>query len=445
MIAGAAAGKIFEMLDFRDLPNLLRKQRTTLQRLASSMGSLLVGFVAQALSFLVLAHFLGTVQLGHLMVITSGTALAATWCGFGSNELLRRHVGRDRCALPDSLGHCLIMILCTGPVLLMIFIAGTSPFLPTAADRTEAIWILVLLGTSNIVLTSFINLTESAYLAVEDFTRANLINGGLGVARALTAIVACLLFGVTDLLAWACWYASLHLFLCLICALMILRVAAPRWRVIRSELPLGISFSLSNFLLMLRSNIDILVLTAIATPHFVGVYGAARRIVAAGIVVPGAFDRLIYGRLAISGRSGPLATLRLAKRYLAISVALSTTTSILLFVAAGFVPWLIGADYADAVSVIQILCWTLVSTAVQFLAFDSLTAAEQHRTSTTISGTTNIIGAAMVVWLGSTYGVIGIFVSLYLSDIVRGAAMWTALQLMSRRQANQSAPESGEA
>jgi O-antigen/teichoic acid export membrane protein len=276
---------------------------------------------------------------------------------------------------------------------------------------------------------------EAVFLARDDFTWANIINSGLGVARALTALIACWIFEVNDLRYWAFWYAALHTILCLVCAVMIRRVGTPRWRLMQAELPLGISLSLSGFLHMLRSNVDILVLTAISTPQFIGVYGVARRIVAFGLMVPGAFYRLVYGRLAVAGTGGPAATLRLARKYLVISAAISATTSAIIFIVAGLVPRLVGVDYADAVGIVQILCWTLISTAVQFLAFDSLNAAELHRVSAAISGTTNLVGAATVIWLGSAYGVIGIFASLYLSDIIRGAAMWLALELISRRRA----------
>jgi O-antigen/teichoic acid export membrane protein len=424
------------MFEIAKLSNILEQRLPALRLFIGSTGSLLIGFAAQALSFLVLAHYLGTVQFGQLVVITPVSALAAVWSGFGFNELLRRQVSRDPNAFSAALGHNLIMIFSTGTVLIIIFVVGMTLFLPVAADPRHNLQILVLLGISNILLTPIINLTESVFLAHEDFTRANVVSSGLGMARALTAVIACLVFGVTSLRYWVIWYTATHIILCLVCAVIIRRVGVPKWRILRAELPLGISFSLSNFLVMLRSNLDILVLAAVATPHFVGVYGVARRIVAVGLVVPGAFDRLIYGRLTAAGMGGPVATLRLAKKYLIISVSISTATSISIFILAALVPRLVGAEYAEAVGIVHILCWTLISTAIQFLAFDSLNAAELHRIAAIISGTTNAAGAAMVVWLGSAYGMTGLFISLYLSDIIRGAAMWTALEWMSRRQAN---------
>jgi O-antigen/teichoic acid export membrane protein len=156
-------------------------------------------------------------------------------------------------------------------------------------------------------------------------------------------------------------------------------------------------------------------------------------VVSVGLVVPGAFDRLIYGRLAVAGSGGVTAALRLAKRYMIYSFTVSAATSLVIFVSAGAIPWLAGADYSEAVGLAQVLCWTVVSTSLQFLAYDALNAAELHRLSTAISGITNVAGAALLLWLGSAYGVVGVFVALYLSDIVRAAAMWLALLVASRR------------
>ncbi len=156
------------MLDFRGLPELLKTQRFVLRRFAASMSSLLVAFGAQALSFIVLAHYLGTAWFGQLMVITSVTTLAASWCGFGFNEFLRRHIGRDRSAFSDALGHSLIMIFATGTALTIMFVVGVTMFLLVSADRVANFQILLLMGVSNIVLTPIIGLTESLFLSIDD-------------------------------------------------------------------------------------------------------------------------------------------------------------------------------------------------------------------------------------------------------------------------------------
>jgi O-antigen/teichoic acid export membrane protein len=401
--------------------------------IGSTIG-LMIGVLAQAVAFIVLARYLGTEQFGHLMTMTAVTSLANTWCGFGPGEVLRRVVGRDVTLYPEALGHTVLMIAWTGIVLTAVVLFGMLLFSPVVADPSQNLEILLLFIPTNVVLPSYILLAESNFLARGDFFRANLINGGSGVARALTAVAACVVFGVTSLRDWALWWTAVHVAMCIVCFGMTWRFGRPRWRVLQKEALLGGNLALSSFLIMLRHNIDILVLSAVTTPDFVGVYGAGRRLIGAALIVPGSFDRLIYSKLVVAGKEGASATLRLAKKYLVYSVMISAVTSLALFFVAPLTPWIFGSSFNEASNVIRVLCWTVVSTAIQFLAFDALNAAEGHRLSAVISGSANLAGAAMVVALGSVYGTLGIYFALYSSDIVRGGGLWLALNRLGIQQ-----------
>jgi len=414
-----------------------------LRLLIGSTGSLLTGLVAQALGFVILARSLGTLQFGHLMTITALTTLANAWCGFGAGEVLRRLVSRDPSAYREALGHTALMILASGATLTALLLGGMIPFMPTAANPLENLQILICLVPINVIVPSYINLVENIFLARGDFARANLVAGGSGVVRALAAIVACGVFRVVTLRGWAIWWAGTHVCMCVVCLAATYRYGSPRWRVLPREIWLGGNLALSNFLIMLRQNIDVLVLSAVMTSDFVGVYGAGRRLITAALVVPGSFDRVVYSNLSIAGKHGPSATLQLAKRYLVYSLALSGATSLLIFLVAPLTPLIFGVAFTQTAEVIRILSWTVVSTAVQFVAFDAINAAERHRISTIVSGVANAAGAAMVAGLGAAYGIIGVYAALYLSDVSRGAALWSALILMARRQDRPTNQDSG--
>jgi O-antigen/teichoic acid export membrane protein len=420
--------KIALILDF------LRPKLPMLRRLVGSTSSLAIGILAQAFGFVFLARYLGTAQFGHLMAITAVTALANTWCGFGSGEVFRRVVSRDPSLYPEALGHTVLMIILTGVVLTVFLLPGMLLLMPDAAGFLENLQILLLFVPTSVILPAYINLVENIFLTRGDFRRANLVNAGSGVLRALAAIIACGVFGVVSLRSWAIWWAAVHVGICFLCLVATWRFGRPRWRVLPKEVWLGGSLAFSSFLIMLRHNVDILVLTAVTTPEFVGVYGAGRRLIGAANVVPGSFDRVIYSQLAVAGKHGPSASLRLAKKYLLYSVVISGATSVSLFLAAPYAPYIFGATFSAASDVIRILSWIVITTAVQFLAFDALNAADHHRTSAIVSGIANVAGAAMVVGFGSTYGTSGIYVALYLSDIARGGGLWLALNLLARQQ-----------
>ncbi|WP_407152753.1 lipopolysaccharide biosynthesis protein [Bradyrhizobium sp. ORS 86] len=422
----------------------LQPKLPMLRLLAGSISSLAIGVLAQAVAFVLLARYLGTTQFGELTTISAVTALANTWCGFGPGEVLRRIVSRDASDYPEALGHTILMILITGIVLTVLLIGGMLMFPPPdgGIGSAERLQILLLLVPINVMFPSFFNLVENVFLAHGDFRRGNFINGGSGVARALAAVVACGLFGVTSLRDWALWWAAVHLAIGVICVIMIRRFGLPRWNILRREAWLGGNLAFSSFLIMLRHNVDVLVLSAVTSPDFVGVYGAGRRLIGAALVVPGAFDRVIYGKLAVAGKNGARASLRLATKYLPYSLLISAATSVGLFLVAPYASLVFGHAFAPASDVIRTLAWTVIPTAVQFLAFDALNAAEHHKVSTIVSGVTNTVGALMVVLLGSTYGTVGIYVALYFSDLARGGGLWTALNMLAGgRQSAQTRAE----
>lgn len=423
------------MRTIRSHAGIVKKYMPMARLYVGSTGTLLFGAAAQAAGFVVLAHYLGTAQFGHLMVITSVANVAGTWCGFCPGETLRRQVSRDPSLYPPALGHGLILIFSSGIALSVISITGLMVFMPAVPDPMENLEILLLLVPSNLVLSSYVTFVDQIFLAHHAFARANILNSGFSLARAASPIIACVFFGVSSLRDWAVWYAGVYFGVCAICVAATWRYGTPRWCVLKDDLVLGINLSISGFLIMLRGNIDVLILRAFATPQLVGVYGVARRIIATAFIVPGSFDRLVYGKLAIAGKNGPAASFDLAKRYLTFSVSISAATSVGLFIIAPYVPWLFGADFEAASGIVKILCWTVITTAFQFLAFDALNAADQHRSSAIVSGSTNVAGTAIIVLLASLYGATGIFVGLYVSDVIRGAALWLALDILSRRQA----------
>ena len=417
---------------YESCAEIIRRTLPAARLYVSSTGLLLAGIIFQSAGFIILAHSLGTVQFGELMTATAAANVAGTWCGFCPGEVLRRTVSRDPSSYQSALGHGLILISSTGAVLTAIVVFGLMALPFGAADLWRNPMTLLLLVASNLVLSSFVTFVEQIFLAQGATTRANILNAGFSMVRGLMPMVACLQYDVSSLNGWAIWHASAYLATSVICAVAVRRYGAPRWGIISKEMVLGVNLALSGFLIMLRGNVDLLILQATAAPHFVGVYSAARRIITTAFVIPGSFDRLAYGKLAVAGTHGPAGSFRLAKKYLIYVVLISSATSLAVDIFAPYVPWLLGVAFNDATPILKALCWTIIVTAIQFLGFDALNAAEQHKISAVVSGSSNIIGVVMIVAFVYFYGTFGIYFGLYLSDIIRAAALWLTLFMLSR-------------
>jgi O-antigen/teichoic acid export membrane protein len=398
-------------------------------------SSLMVGIATQSIGFVILARFLGKAQFGQLATITALGSLGAAWVQLGSSEAMRRRVGRDPSEYGVVLGHSLILIFGWGGVVTILFAGITSLLIHISTDHFTNFIIMLMFVVCNLVFYSWITLTEQIFLAHGDFTRGNLINAGFGVVRASAALAACVGFGVQSLATWAVWNASAYLGGSLLCALAVSKFGRPRGSILRDELPIGVTFGISGFLSALRGNVDLLALSVAEPAAVVGVYGLARRVVAVAAVTGASLDRIVYTRLVIAGQGGPRKTFELARRYVVYAVILTGATSLALFlVVAAFLPLIFGSHFSEAIGVLRILCWILIFTGVQNIAFDALNAANLHRPQAAISTVAVLIGSAIVLALTLIYGIEGTYVGVYLSELLIAIALWSGLVLISYRR-----------
>ena len=399
----------------------------TLKRYAASTSYMGLSLVAHAVGLVILARALGAEQYGTLTLITTASNLALVWCGLGSGEVLRRIVSRDTSAYPQALGHALTLLLSTGLVLTVATSLITASMVHVTPDYWSNLLLISLLVVSNTVLFGWSGLAEQILLAHDRFNEANIVNLSSGVGRALAVGVACLAFGVNTLQTYVFWHVAFYSIVALVCLWFVAPLGRPRGFLLRDELARGSTISVANLMIVLRKNADVLMLGAIASPAVVGIYAVASRIVATASVVTASLDRLVYSNLARAGQLGAQATFALAKRYAGYATVLCAVTTAAVWIAAPFVPWVFGSAYVDSVPLVKILAGTLILTSLQWLAVDSLTAAERHGERLVVEVVTGLIGVAILVGLGFTYGLNGVLWSVYLSGIIAVIGLWLLL------------------
>ncbi len=410
----------------------------------SSTSLLTVGIAAQSVGFVILARWLGSDQFGHLSMITAATNLGSAWCGLGTGEAMRRRAGREPSLYPTLLGHCLILLFVSGAILTAVMSVAIASSVRIIADPVENYTVILLLVFSNTVLFTWTGLAEQVLLAHREFTRANLLNSGTGILRAITALVACLGFGIESLSAWALWNCAAFAIASVVCAGLLWQYGAPRWRVLWEEVPLGTTLSISGSIAALRQNVDLLALSTMAPPHLIGAYGVARRILSVAVVTGASLDRLVYANFAIAGKQGAAATLRLARKYVLYAIGLTGATSLMIFILAPLLPALFGKGFDDAIWILRALCWTLILTAVQFIAFDAINAADQHKIRLVVGTAVGVAGAGLIVGLSFAFAITGTIIAVYLTELSTAAALWLTLKMLSDRQRKTSMSGAGD-
>jgi O-antigen/teichoic acid export membrane protein len=399
----------------------------------TSTGSLLIGQAAQFLGFIVLARYLGAEQFGGLMLITAATSIALSISGLGTEEVMLRRSVQEPMIYARLLGHSLIVVACSGLILTLFVTAYLK--LQTQAIAIEALSTrtLLIFSFSNIVLAAWIILAEVIFLAQSQFMYANFINSGFAILRSLTAILACVFFGVDRLEVWAFWHGGVYVMASIACIAILRRYGGAEWCVSREEIWRGIHVATMQLITALRQNVDRLVLSSVVTAATLGAYSVAANIVKFSLVMPLSFSRLFYPKLVRAGLNGVPATLRLATTYLPVILSIGVATSIGLFIISPLLPLLFGPEYQSSSYYLMILCWLPILIAAQNIAYDALGAAEQHGVRSLVYNSTGVAGVGLVVVLTHLYGIKGTLFSLFLVQAVLSASTWLLLIALGRK------------
>ncbi len=402
---------------------------------AGSFGSLILGTLGQIASVLILARFLGPSQFGLLMTVVAFSLVGLNLCGIGAGEAMVRRVAREPAMYPSLLGHNLILVLSSGLVITAVLVALIPLVFPEVRNQPHSLLTLTLIVSSQVVGFRWVMMVDQIFLAHRLYGTANLINAGNSVLRAAAAALAFLVFDVKSLSEWAIWLWATSVLSILITLVMIRPFGRPRWRIIREELALGLSYSTPAFFLAFRQNADLVSLGAFAAPATVGAYAFARRANDQAVVAIDALMRIVYPGLAVVGAEGAAKVVPLALRYTMLALALALVTSIGVFLVAPLLPWLLGDDFAPSVMFLRIICWIILVKGVQAVAYDSLGAIEQHRFRARLYNLGSIVAVAVIAALTYLLGWAGTLIGVYCAEIGISAGLWLALLTVRKREA----------
>jgi O-antigen/teichoic acid export membrane protein len=405
----------------------------------ASGGSLVLGSAAQLLTFAILARWLGVHEFSVFVAITAVANIAVHLCGLGAMECLVRRVARDRAIYPQMLGHNVILTVASGAALVLLGAVVLPFFFTLSPDPVTNVAVITLMLVTNILLVRVIVLTEQIFIAHTDFASANKVVVGFAAARTVAAALACIAFGVTSVASWAVWQFLCHVLVALLCMRAIRGLGAPRYRIVREELPQGLYFSIPFILRALRQNADLLVLSLVTTAEVVASYSVARRMLESSYLSVEALNRLIYPGSARATAAGLHHALHRVRRVLAAAIVISLAAAVTVFVLAPVLPYLFGKDYLSLVGFVRSLCWVVVPLAMWSVAVEALGASGAHAARATVMGLGSIAGAGLAAWASWYAPPMGTFLSFYAIEIAMVVASWSVFLHLVRRDRRQAA------
>jgi O-antigen/teichoic acid export membrane protein len=378
-------------------------------------------------TFAILARYLGTDQFALYVTLTAFTNVAVQICGLGSQESLVRRVARDPSEQSRVIGHALLLTFGTFAALVLAGMVALPIVMPVSSNPLANYGSIALLLVSTVFIMRFVSLASASYIARSNFVVANSIEIGFGLIRMFAAVLACLVFGVKDVVGWSVWFFAAHAIVALVCVPLIWRLGRPRYALIREELKIGALFSTQFIFKAIRQNTDVVVLGIFTGPEIVASYGVARRILDSSYLSIEALNRLIYPGSAVVLMGGFHAAYNRVIKVATAAVLIAGCAAAAVYLLAPLMPLLFGQEYPSLVEFTRLLCWVVVPTAMSSVVFEAFGAAGRQDVRAIVYNSANIVAAALVALAISVTGVDGAFASSYAVETLTAAVAWMLL------------------
>ena len=328
----------------------------------------------QAAYFILIARTLGSQQYGAFMGVVALVGLVTPFCSLGSQHILVKQVSRQRHLLSKYWGNALFMTLVSSAVLLLLVLGIAKSFLP--ATISPGLVLLVIL--SDMVFLKIIDTAGKAFLAC-DLTHWTAKIELLKSLKNLIAVL-CLVsfFAQPNLLIWGTMYCLNTAIAALFAFLLVSKMlGAPQLALarIKPELTQGFYFSVSLSAHTVNNNLDNAMLARLASLEATGIYAAAYRLIDVAFTPVLSLLSAAYAKFFRQGAKGISGTLELTKKLIPIAGIYGLVATIGLLLIAPVIPYILGDQYANAVSALRWLAPLLLFKSLQYFAADTLTGA----------------------------------------------------------------------
>ena len=324
------------------------------------------------------ARTFGATQMAYYSVAMAVGAIAALFFTLGTPGLMVREFSRDPSCVPEWLG---VLIPVQGLLAVLAWLLATGTTVLLIGDL-QAITVASAVCAYQILLrlAMVINTPLVASERMVRLSAANVAYRAVTLVMALTAIhlgvsagwVSWIFFSGSAIYLAFAWYQSSRFF-----GRTTFRLA-PReaLRLFKLSAPF---FSIAAFAVLYGRG-AVVMLSAMASPHAVGLYAAADRIMIAVGLAPTMLNSAVYPaltRVAARSRAEVRALCgRAALLMLAVTLPLAGLFTVF---SSRLVLLLFGPSYGEAARVLQILTWTLPVVGLQSLFGSQLIAVSQQR------------------------------------------------------------------
>ena len=388
--------------------------------------------IIQALYFIEIARSLGAANYGAFIGVVALVGIAFPFGALGSGNLLVKNVARDRTHFPAYWGRALATTGASSSVLFALLLALSHFVLPAAIPLR----LVMLVGGADLFGLNIITVCGQAFQAFEQLNWTALINVLISATRLIGAVILIRIQGHPSALQWGhVYFFSTAVVAVAALALVWNKLGAPRFTALLpgSETREGFFFSTSLSAQTIYNDIDKTMLARLGTLDATGIYGAAYRLIDVCFVPISALLWSAYPNFFRAGTTGISGSFGYAKPLLQRTLCYSCMVCLLILLSAGFVPHVIGSEYARTAEALRWLAPLPILKGLHYLLSDSLTGAGHQGLRTAIQSGVAAFNILINLWIIPAYSWRGAAWSSIASDALLVCGVGAAVLFLSRR------------
>lgn len=329
--------------------------------------------VLQAAYFLLLARSLGVEEYGAFVGSAALVAVFVPFAGFGGGDLLIKNASRDRSQFAVYWGRAICLVLLLGTLLSIVVLGVSKIILPSTINP----WIVILVAISELICYRLVVVAGQAYQSISRLKQTAKLN----IFPLILRVVAAYYFssnGGTQAVQWSVLYLLTAIVAAAVCVISVNqsiehpKLGFPdRW----SEIKESFHFALGLSGHVIYTDIDKTMLARLSTLEATGVYASAYRMIDVAFVPLRALSSASYAKFFQKGKHGIAGSWEVGKSLISASVLYGIVAAIALYVAAPFVPLVLGKEFDQTTQVLQLLALIPLIKGGHYLAANTLTGA----------------------------------------------------------------------
>ncbi|ELS02524.1 membrane protein involved in the export of O-antigen and teichoic acid [Xenococcus sp. PCC 7305] len=381
----------------------------------------------QAAYFIIVARVLGPENYGSFIGVTALASIVFPFVAMGAEHVLLQKVATKPNSFPLHWGNTLLILFANGAVLSLICLIISPLFF----GNKISLLTIVLIIISDLICVAVVDFSSKALMSVYLAKKTSQLIVFSTSGKLLAALCLAAFFENPSIETWAILYAGSYVVISILSIAIVNRLVGnpkPKLSSIVATVKQGFFFSIGTSAHNINANLDKTMLASMAGLQATGIYGSAYRFIDVGNVPINSLFGASYTRFfKYGGESGIRGTLKFARKLLPYLLGYSIVCFIGYHVFAPAIPYILGAEYQNAIGALLWLSPLPPIFAFQLLAADTLTGAGYQRSRSIIQTGAAVLNVGLNIWLIPLYSWKGAAWATVISDALRMICLWVVV------------------